>query len=62
MEKIIKRLSLHDRQRDTEYWLTHTPQERLDAVEVLRREWIEGRPDAVQGLQRVCRTIKRTPG
>ncbi len=62
MEKTIKRLSLHDRQRDTEYWLTRSPQERLAAVEQLRQEWIEGRSGVVQGLQRVCRTLKRTRG
>lgn len=62
MEKTIKRLSLHDRQRDTEYWLTRSPLERLVAVEHLRQEWIEGRSDVVQGLQRVCQTVKRPRG
>lgn len=62
MEKVVAHVPLHGRQRDTEYWLTRSPQERLDAVEMLRQEWLAGQPDVVQGLQRVCRTVKRTRG
>jgi hypothetical protein len=62
MEKVVARHPLHQQPRDTEYWLSRSPSQRLDAVEVLRLAWLESHPDAVQGLQRVCRVIKRSRG
>jgi len=62
MEKVVARYSLHDQPRDTEYWLSRTPSQRLDAVEILRLAWLESHPDVVQGLQRVCRVTKRSRG
>lgn len=62
MEKTVKRLPLHGAQSDTEYWLSRSPEERLAAVEHLRQEWLAFHPDAVQRLQRVCRTVKRARG
>ncbi len=57
MEKVVARYPLHHQPRDTEYWLSRTPSQRLDAVEALRLAWLESHPDAVHGLQRVCRVI-----
>jgi hypothetical protein len=62
MEKFVARHPLHRQPRDTEYWLSQNPSQRLDAVEMLRQAWLESNPDAVQGLQRVCRVIKRSRG
>ncbi|MBK7900507.1 MAG: hypothetical protein KA603_06740 [Azonexus sp.] len=62
MQKIVRRHALKDQARDTEYWLSQPVAERLDAVELLRRAWLESHPDAVQGLQRVCRITKRQQG
>ncbi|HNE41859.1 MAG TPA: hypothetical protein PKY91_01360 [Rhodocyclaceae bacterium] len=62
MEKVVHRHALKDQPRDTEYWLSRPVAERLDAVELLRRAWLESHPDAVQGLQRVCRIVKRQRG
>ncbi len=62
MEKVVRRHSLKTQPRDTEYWLSRPIAERLDAVELLRRAWLETHPDAVQGLQRVCHVIKRKRG
>ena len=58
MEKVVARHPLHQQPRDTEYWLSQSPSQRLDAVEVLRLVWLESHPDVVQGLQRVCRVTK----
>jgi hypothetical protein len=41
---------------DLEYWLNRTPEERISAVEFLRRQYY-GSSDR---LQRVCRIIERT--
>jgi hypothetical protein len=54
MEKVVARTSLKERSRDLAYWLSRSPEERLAAVEDLRRQAASD-PDAEQGLQRVCR-------
>jgi len=58
MEKVVARHPLHQQPRDTEYWLSRSSSQRLDAVEVLRLAWLESHPVAAQGLQRVCRVTK----
>ncbi|MDP1733441.1 MAG: hypothetical protein Q8L44_03660 [Sulfuritalea sp.] len=55
MEKVVARHPLHRQSRDTEYWMSRSPSHCLDAVGILRLAWLESHPDAVQGLQRVCR-------
>jgi hypothetical protein len=62
MDKVVSRHPLKAQLRDTEYWLSRPVAERLDAVEQLRQDWLAAHPDAVQGLQRVCRVIKRSRG
>jgi hypothetical protein len=42
--------------QNLEYWLSRPPEERLEAVEILRRQVYEGAPR----LQRVVRVIKRS--
>jgi hypothetical protein len=39
---------------DLAYWLSRTPEERISAVEILRRQYYEGSPR----LQRVARVIE----
>lgn len=58
MEKIVKihTLKEHDSiAEDLKYWLSKTPQERLSAVEILRRQYYG---DTAR-LQRVLRIVKR---
>jgi len=62
MQKVVARYPLKAQPRDTEYWLSRPVDERLAAVEELRQNWLAAHPDAVQGLQRVCRIIERTRG
>ena len=62
MEKVVSRYPLKRQPRDSEYWLSRSPGERLDAVEQLRLEWLAAHPDAVQGLQRVYRIIELSRG
>jgi len=60
MEKVVARHPLNQQPRDTEYWLSRSPSQRLDAVEILRHAWLETHPDTVEGLQRVCRVTKHS--
>ena len=54
MERIVKKVSLHEPQSDLTYWLSKTPQERLAAIEVLRQQYIKLKHIQPR-LQRVCR-------
>lgn len=62
MKKVVTRTSLNNQPRDREYWLSRPPEERLAAVEQLRQQAATGRPDAEQGLQRVCRVTRLQRG
>ena len=59
--KVVRMIKLGDNshQADREYWMSRTPQERLDALEEIRREyhlWKDG--DAEPRLQCVFTIIK----
>lgn len=41
---------------DLEYWLSRTPEERIEAVEYLRRQHY----GSTEGLQRVARVVERS--
>ncbi|MEO8231741.1 MAG: hypothetical protein ABI638_05640 [Ignavibacteriota bacterium] len=55
MEKVIKKTSIREKQSDLEYWLTKTPQERLDALEFLRQQYISFNKNVQSKLQKVVR-------
>ena len=59
MEKVVKIYPLHDRSTDYEYWQTKSPQERLDAIEFLRLQYINFTFDVKPGFQRVCSIVDR---
>ncbi|MBF0409078.1 MAG: hypothetical protein HQM10_17150 [Candidatus Riflebacteria bacterium] len=50
-------VDLHDQSDDTAYWLTKTPQERLEALEYLRR--INYGDSACARLQRIFEIAQR---
>lgn len=61
IEKIVRKRPLHDpsaQADDLAYWLSKTPEERLSAVEILRRQHYGDQ----HRLQRVVRVIRRTRG
>jgi len=60
MEKVVRIRSLHDPNDDLAYWLSRTPQERLDAIEILRSQYIKWK-NVEPRLQRVCRVTERAP-
>lgn len=60
IEKVVRRSRLDDRStalEDLAYWLSKTPEERVAAVDQLRRQYYG---DSVR-LQRVARVVKRQP-
>ena len=57
MEKVIKIVNLKDVQTDYIFWQTKSFQERLEAIEFLRMQYIKFRKDVQPRLQRVCRVV-----
>ncbi|MBU0650444.1 hypothetical protein KKC59_00885 [bacterium] len=58
MEKIVKKYKLDNldsRKEDLKFWLSHSPKERLECVELLRRRYHGN----TERLQRVIRVIKQ---
>lgn len=60
MEKVIRKISLHDKTNyDLEYWLSKTPEERISAIELLRQQFYENKDGSTPRLQRVIKFIRR---
>ena len=59
MEKVLKIVSLKDKQSDFAYWQTQTETQRLVALELLRQQYINFKTDVQPRLQRVCRIINK---
>lgn len=60
MEKVIKITNLKEKGNDFAYWMSKTEQERLEAIELLREQYIKYNQNVQQRLQRVCRVINQT--
>jgi hypothetical protein len=58
MKKVIRVVSLKNQPSDYEYWLSRPVAERLDAIEALRRQYLEFTKNVEPRLQRVCRVVK----
>lgn len=60
MEKSLKIVSLHEQPNDYEYWISRPVSERIDAIEILRNQYIQfKKKDIEPKFQRVCRTINK---
>jgi len=61
IKKVIKKGIWDDnfpKEADLTYWLTKSSQERIETVEILRRQYDEG----TARLQRIARIVQRTQG
>ncbi len=58
MEKALKITSVGNEEREKKFWLKKSYQERINAVEILRSQFIEFK-NADERLQRVCKIINR---
>jgi hypothetical protein len=59
IEKIITKKKLTDKNDDRLYWLSQSPQARMDHLEQLRTEYILWKYGTYPRLQRVYTIIKR---
>ena len=59
MALVVNRVKLHEGDSELQYWLSRDPSERIAAVEVIRQRVFGGADETRQGLQRVCRIIRR---
>ncbi len=55
MEKVLEIVQLKDNRTDIAFWRTRSEKERLEAIEILRQQYINFRNDVQPGLQRVYR-------
>ena len=61
MEKVVKIYKTGEQPSDLEYWQSRSYEERLSALEEIRKDYNSWRyGNAKQGLQRVYRIVKRT--
>jgi hypothetical protein len=62
---VMQKFHLHDHEAaiaaEREYWRTKTPEERLEALEFLRQQYIQLHFETPPTFQYVCRIIKRKP-
>ncbi|MBT8342013.1 MAG: hypothetical protein KJP07_18570 [Desulfatitalea sp.] len=57
--KVIKKYKINEQPNDFAFWRSRSYEERLEALEQIRKDYNSWRYDAEQGLQRVYRIIKR---
>jgi hypothetical protein len=60
MDKMLKIVRLKDRTTDYKFWQTQTDLQRLQAIEILRQQYINFKKDVQPRLQRVYRIINQT--
>ncbi len=60
MEKGVQIINMKDDKGDREYWMSKTPAERIDAIEILREQYMRFKGDVQQGLQRIYRIVEQT--
>jgi len=61
MEKVISVIKKSEDKNDFEFWQSKSYQERIDAVETLRLEFIQMKRNVQQRLQRVYSVVKQKP-
>ncbi len=59
IKPIVRKIKKSEERSDFAYWQTRTPEERLDALEEIRKEYNGWKYGSKQRFQRVYRIIKR---
>jgi hypothetical protein len=59
LKKVLNVISRKEVQNDYLFWKQKTAQERIDAVEILRSQFIQLQKDVQPGLQRIYTIVKR---
>lgn len=60
MEKVLIISHLRDNNTDFEFWKKQPEASRIEAIELLRQQYINFKKDVQPGFQRVCRIINKT--
>jgi len=60
ISKVIKKYKFNEQPNDFLFWQSKSYEERLDALEQIRKEYNSWRYNAEQGFQRIYRIVKRT--
>ena len=58
MDRVVRITHRKEAEADKEFWRSRSPQERLEAIEFLRGQYM-AYTHAEQRLQRVCRIVER---
>jgi hypothetical protein len=59
IQKVMSKIGLRDKKNDFAYWQSRSYQERLEALEQIRREYHLWRYGVEPGFQRVYKVVKR---
>ena len=59
ISKVIKKYKINKQPNDFSFWQSKSYEERLDALEQIRKEYNSWRYNAEQGFQRIYRIVKR---
>lgn len=59
MEKVLHVVNNKAEQPDYSYWKQITDQERIDAIEIRRSQYLQMQKDVQQGVQKVYTIVKR---
>ncbi|MBN1930776.1 MAG: hypothetical protein JW786_04115 [Desulfobacterales bacterium] len=59
ISKVIKKYKFNEQPNDFVFWQSRSYEERLNALEQIRKEYNSWRYNAEQGFQRVYRIVKR---
>ena len=57
--KVVKKYKMNEQPSDFAFWQTKSYEERIEALEQIRKEYNQWRYNAEQGFQRVYRVIKQ---
>lgn len=59
IRKVVRKYNRGEQPSDFSYWQSRSYEERLEALEQIRKEYNSWRYNAEQGFQRVYRIVKR---
>jgi hypothetical protein len=59
ISKVIKKYKINEQPNDFSFWQSKSYEERLEALEQIRKEYNSWRYNAEQGFQRIYRVVKR---
>ena len=62
ISKVIKKYKINQQPNDFKFWQSRSYEERLEALEQIRKEYNLWRFNAEPGFQRIYRIVKRKQG